>query len=339
VALDRRRDRRGYQNFVGPVLGVQGALRRNERNTARTREAYGQLEWSLARALTLTGGVRTGKVAMAATDHYLANGDDSGARDFRYTTPVLGLRYAVQPGWNLHASVARGYESPTLGELAYASTGASGFNSRLQAQTSRQVEVGSKWRHGGLALDGSLFWVDTDHEIGVLSNSNGRTVYQNVGSTRRYGAELSAQWRLSPAWRLQTALNWLSATYSDGFAGVPAGNRIAGTQPFGAWTEVAWRPAWSEGRSEAAVEWRALGRTAVNDANSQYAPGYGTVGLRWLQRWSLGQAGQLEGLARVDNLFDHRYAGSVIVNDANGRYFEPAAGRTLQLSLRYRHGF
>lgn len=30
---------------------------------------------------------------------------------------------------------------------------------------------------------------------------------------------------------------------------------------------------------------------------------------------------------RVDNLFDRRYAGSVIANERNGRYFEPAAGR------------
>jgi iron complex outermembrane receptor protein len=31
--------------------------------------------------------------------------------------------------------------------------------------------------------------------------------------------------------------------------------------------------------------------------------------------------------ARIDNLFDRRHVGSVIVNEANGRYFEPAEGR------------
>ena len=31
--------------------------------------------------------------------------------------------------------------------------------------------------------------------------------------------------------------------------------------------------------------------------------------------------------ARVNNLFDRNYAGSVIVGDTNGRYFEPAPGR------------
>lgn len=31
--------------------------------------------------------------------------------------------------------------------------------------------------------------------------------------------------------------------------------------------------------------------------------------------------------SRVDNVFDRRYVGSVIVNEGNGRYFEPAPGR------------
>jgi len=30
---------------------------------------------------------------------------------------------------------------------------------------------------------------------------------------------------------------------------------------------------------------------------------------------------------RVNNVFDRRYAGSVIVGDTNGRFFEPAPGR------------
>ena len=35
----------------------------------------------------------------------------------------------------------------------------------------------------------------------------------------------------------------------------------------------------------------------------------------------------LSTIARIDNVFDRRYAGSVIVNEGNGRFFEPAPGR------------
>ena len=40
--------------------------------------------------------------------------------------------------------------------------------------------------------------------------------------------------------------------------------------------------------------------------------------------------------ARVDNAFDRRAIGSVIVNDGNGRWFEPAPGRGLWLGLSLR---
>ena len=51
-----------------------------------------------------------------------------------------------------------------------------------------------------------------------------------------------------------------------------------------------------------------------------------------INRWTLSAA------ARIDNLTDRRYAGSVIVNEGNGRYFEPAAGRNhvLSVSASYR---
>lgn len=41
----------------------------------------------------------------------------------------------------------------------------------------------------------------------------------------------------------------------------------------------------------------------------------------------------LSAYARIDNLFDRRYAGSVIVNESNGRYYEPAPGRGVGLGV------
>jgi iron complex outermembrane receptor protein len=50
----------------------------------------------------------------------------------------------------------------------------------------------------------------------------------------------------------------------------------------------------------------------------------------------IGNDGQrLELLARIDNLADRRHVGSVIVNDANGRFYEPAPPRNALLSLRW----
>ena len=348
--------RRGYLNYTGPsgtpVYGVKGTQRRDEANSARTREAYAQAEWAFLPDWAATAGLRSGQVTMVSKDSYVvgSNVDDSGAMRFHYNTPVLGLRWKARPTLTLHAGAGRGFESPTLGELAYRPDNAGGFNTALEPQTSRHAEIGSKWRPApGTALDATLFVVNTSNEIGVLSNSGGRSTFQNVGHTQRKGLELSGQWRLSPQWRTAAAFTWLDASYRDPFltcAGTPcttatapvaAGNRIAGTQKQNAFAELVWQP---RRGMEAGLEWQARSRTAVNDRNSDFAAGWGIVNVRWLQRFQLDAKGSaIEVLARVDNVGDKRYAGSVIVNDGNGRFFETAAGRSALLSVRYLHGF
>ena len=42
---------------------------------------------------------------------------------------------------------------------------------------------------------------------------------------------------------------------------------------------------------------------------------------------------------RIDNLTDKKHAGSVIVNDGNGRFFEPGPGRKLLLGLEAQRKF
>jgi iron complex outermembrane recepter protein len=61
--------------------------------------------------------------------------------------------------------------------------------------------------------------------------------------------------------------------------------------------------------------------------------------LRALHRYTLPDNFQLELLARLDNATDKAYAGSVIVNDANGRFYETGAPRSWLLSMRLSRAF
>jgi iron complex outermembrane receptor protein len=332
-------DRRGYENFIGSgaarVLGVTGKLRRDETNSATSRDAYAQGEWTPTPDLTASAGIRSGRVRMSTRDAYLSNGNDSGALEYEYTNPVLGLRWKAAPGLQLHASAARGFESPTLAELAYRPSGGGGFNEGLKPQRSWQFELGAKWHAAAWDVDAALFRANTSDEIGVQTNSGGRSTYQNVGGTQRQGAELAAAWRIAPAWRAQWVASWLSAYYRDGFTlpggTVAAGKRIIGTQRASSWAELVWRDALL---GDWGLEWHAMSATPVSDLGSAEAPGYGVVNLRWVRSWALGGQTRLELLARIDNLADRRYVGSVIVNDANSRYYESAPPRAALLALR-----
>ena len=347
-------DRKGYENFIGTppnqALGVQGNLRRDETDRATSSDFYAQAETPLSSTWQLVGGVRTGQVKMDVDDHYLSNGDDSGSLKYSYTNPVVGVRWRVASQWTLHASAARGFESPTLTELAYRPDGGAGFNTTLSGQTSHQLELGSKWRSEAVDIDAALFLINTENEIGVATNAGGRSAFQNVGRTRRYGAEAGLTWRIAPGLRGLASLTLLDATYRDGFltcnavpctapsAQVPAGNRIAGTQRVIGGAELAWRPGGAV-PGEFAAEWRAQGSTPVDDLNSDFAAGFGVVGLRWSAEWPVTDSGKLQLLARVDNLFDVRYSGSVIVNEANRRFFETGAPRNGLLSARWLQKF
>lgn len=353
ASVERQRDaRKGFDNYTGtvanPVLGVTGRLRRDESNRAETRDLYAQAEFGLAQGVSATAGVRSGRVKLSAEDLFLANGDDSGQLEFSYTNPVLGLRWQASPGLNVYASVARGFESPTLGELAYRADGTGGFNTALRPQNSRQAELGAKWRSGGLQLDATLFQVETENEIGVATNAGGRSAFQNVGRTQRKGAEIGLGWRISPALRTQLALGVLDATYRDSFlicAATPCnaptlrlapGGRIAGAPRGNAFAEIVWTDAaWGEW----GLETRALGRVAANDRNSEFAAGYALGALRWSKTYAVGSGMRMGWLVRVDNLLDRQHAGSVIVNDANGRFYEPGAPRAVLVALRLTGGF
>ncbi|MBI5717733.1 MAG: TonB-dependent receptor [Burkholderiales bacterium] len=352
LAADRQRDeRKGYENYSGTgaaqVLGVQGALRRDEVNRGASDDVFVQAEWAFAPAWALGAGVRSGRVTLSASDAYLSNGDDSGSRRFSYTNPVLGLRFAAAPGLRLHASAARGFESPTLGELAYRADGSGGFNTALLPQRSEQLELGAKWRAEAWQVDAAVFDVRVEDEIGVATNAGGRSAFQNVGRTTRRGVEIAARWTPLPAWSAGLAATALDARYRDDFlacAGipctaptvpVPAGNRIAGTQRGTAFAELAWRNA---ALGEFGAELRHARALMANDRNTEAAAPYTLLGLRWSHRVSaaalLGGGWSAEWLVRVDNVQDKRYAGSVIVNEANARYFETGAPRAFGVSLR-----
>jgi iron complex outermembrane receptor protein len=345
--------RRGWQNFQGGTLGVQGALRRDEDNRVSSLDPYVQATWKPDSRWTVNAGVRHSLVRFNSEDRYIvgANRDDSGSLRYSATLPAAGITYAPSTQWRIYAAAGRGFETPTFNELAYRPAGTgTGLNFSLRPSRSDNLEAGVKWRTAegaAMRVDASaaVFHAATQDEIVTQSNVGGRSTFQNAGATRRRGLELAGS--LSPAryWLAQLSYTLLDARYRDAFACpvnanlcpagfVPAGNRIPGTARHALAADFGWRPptGWQAG-----VDARYLGSVAVNDVNSDAAASFVTLGahvgyVAEVNRW------RLAATARIDNLTDRRYAGSVIVNEGNGRYFEPAAGRShvLSLSASYR---
>lgn len=336
-----REARRGYENFDGTRVGVRGRLRRDEVNTVRSREGWIAGEWRPTPAWTVLGAVRHSWLDFASDDRYVApgNGDDSGALAFAQDAASLGVARTLGHG-ELFAGLGRGFETPTVVELAYRPDGVAGFNRDLRPARFATAELGMRWRGDGWRGSVAAWWIDGRDEIVPALNAGGRTSFANASATRRHGIEASLDGRLGESWTYALVGNALRAEFEDGFAvevvrggrvetrEVPAGNRVPGIPELHGFAEVAWHP-----REDFAVALEAAGNSAIpiDDANSDAAPGH--VRLALALRWRSPRDPGWHAFARIDNLADRDAVGSVIVNEANGRAFEPLPGRGFTLGL------
>jgi iron complex outermembrane receptor protein len=327
--MDERR--RGFNN----ENGVVGILRRDEDNEVASTDVYAQAEWRVAERWSLHGGLRHSRVNFTSEDHFIATGnpDDSGERNFRATTPVVGVLYRASPRLSLYGNLGRGFETPTFVEIAYRRVG-SGLNFDLDASRSRHAELGAKAiLASAVRLNAAIFDIVTRDEIVVDTNQGGRAIFKNAGHTDRRGFELGAETVLGGPWEGRAAWTYLEATFREPFASgataVPAGSRLPGVPRSQLYGELRYR----RGGFYAQLEGLARSRVAVNDQNSEFADAFtvfnAVAGLKQESgRWRVSE------FVRIDNLADRNYAGSVIVNDANGRYYEPSPRRNMTVGIQ-----
>jgi iron complex outermembrane receptor protein len=328
--------RQGFENFIGNEFGVKGRLRRDEQDDVQGIDPYLQLEWERGQWV-LTGGLRYNRISFDVKDHYLSNGDDSGSVDYSHMTPLFAVLYKLSPTLNVYASAARGFETPTLNELFYSGAGA-GFNYGLQAATSTHLETGAKALLGEhTRINAAVFQVRTQDELVVDSSVGGRTSYRNASSTLRQGLELSLDADLASGFSSRLALTALRAIYDTGFGAVLEGSRLPGVPKTSLYGELAWKD--DSGRLGAALEAIANGKVYPDDANQATpAPGYAIVNAR-VQAAQHLRGWRVKEYARLNNLFDRTYIGSVIVGDSNKRYYEPAPGRNWVLGANAQYQF
>ena len=346
-SYDRQDQHRlGYNNFIGNQLGVQGALRRDEQDDVYNFDEYAQATWSFADRWLLSAGARHSQVKFAVDDNYITATNPNDSSDARYsaTTPVAGLMFRASERWHLYGSYGNAFETPTFNELGYRPDGSAGINFGLVPARSHNGEIGSKLLIGdGGEFNVALFQSDTRHELAVDNSTGGRTTYQNIDRAQRRGAEMEYDYPIAQHWRAQVAYTLLDARFLSSFLTcpaastcttpntlVPAGSRIPGVPRSDFYAALRYGDVlgWN-----ASVEANAASNVAVNDLNTQFAPGYAVVNLSTGYVFELSDA-KISTFLRLNNVLDKSYVGSVIVNESNGRYFEPAPGRTIFSGVR-----
>lgn len=330
--------RRGYVNN----FGTAGELRRDETGDVQSSDIYSLIHLNPTEKLTLYTGARRTELAIDVVDDFIippennssGNPDDSGARDYRETSYALGANYLFTSAWELSIGSGRGYETPTLTEMAYKS-GATGLNTELEAAINRQQQWGIGYHPNDMSeFSLTQFTIDTDNEIVVDQSFNGRTSYRNAAATERKGIELFGRYDINPKLRMQLSLQSLDAIYS---AGQWSGNQLPGVAGEQYQLGVQWRP-FANDVLQMGLGAQQRSRIFIADNNKVYAPAYHTFDISAQGTYALKTL-HFDWWLKMANLTDENYVGSVIVNQANGRAFEPALGRNVSAGIKLTHAF
>ena len=274
---------------------------------------YGQVQAALLEGLTLTGGVRR--------DWHDAYGG--------HTVGQAAAAWALDGGRTvLRASWGKGFRAPGVFEL-FSEFGDLGL--APESFDSWDAGIEQQLWDGRARLSATWFHRDGDNEIrfnGCVAASTdplcrvaGRLrsgYYRNVLKTRARGIELLG--RVKPFSGLEVTANY---TWTDAqtASGPHAGKQLT-RRPEHLWNlQAAYE--WPIGLSTAAAV-RHAGKSYNNDANTVVVAGYTVVDLRA----SYPLSRQLEGFARVENLFDERY--ETVLN-----YGAPRRGAFMGLRARF----
>jgi iron complex outermembrane recepter protein len=341
--------RKGFLNYIGSQLGVEGALRRDEANHVYDFDQYLQAQWDPAARWRIVAGVRNSVVDVTSHGHLAVL--DAANSEVRYSAvnPVAGVTFRATDAINIYGSYGKGFETPTLNDLAYRSVDGSlpGLNLGLKPARSNNYEVGIKAGNEQLRASLAAFYIKTVDELAVLQNSGGRTVDQNIGETTRRGLELEIHAKWTGGFSAQFAYTYIRAVVAQtyftcvtapcnplanpggpppaNFLPVAAGSFLPAVPQNSVYLGLTWsyRPL----GFSTTLETQGRGKIYADDRNSDAAAGY------WVANWRAGfeqesRHWRFSEFARLDNLANRAYVGSVIVNEANSRFFEPAPGRT-----------
>lgn len=348
--FDQSKERRqGGAATIGQK--TPGSLTRHEENLAQNSDLFAQATVLVSDKISVIGGLRSSTVRFNSEDYYLTDGQNgSGSVTYRATNPVLGLTYHASDQLNLYANYGKGFETPTLAEVAYQDSGGATplarFNPGLNAASSKHYELGAKWTPSAQSrLDVTLFQIDTADEIVVSTSASGRTAFKNAPGTSRRGLELSGRTLLGDHVSALLSASWIDATFSQAYTSssgnVSADNKLPGIPRNFLFSELLWSSQALGGRgkgrdnrgSRAGLELTRAGKIHANDVNTASTEGYATLNAKLSHGWAVGW-GNLTAYARIDNLTDQRYVGSIVVNQSSLQYYEPAPGRNWTLGLR-----
>ena len=176
------------------LRGIQGNRTYDSDDRARTTDGYVENALYVLPRLAVVTGISAGQAYRGSTNNL--NPALSGAGNWSWVNPRLGLLYEATPTVQGFANLSWSTEPPTLSDLI-ALVPFGGF-SRLSEQRAYTAEIGTRGRHGRVEWEVAAYRSWLRNEIQLLAGPvSGTSLAQNVGRTIHQGAEVALGWRLA----------------------------------------------------------------------------------------------------------------------------------------------
>jgi iron complex outermembrane recepter protein len=306
----------------------QDTLALSQLETFRSVGIFLLQDLQISTKLLFSFGIRYDDLALGAKDDFLINGNQSGNRYFNKINPMAGISYQYLKNASVYANYSSTFESPTLNELSNNPTGLGGFNTSLQPQSAKSMEIGTKGRLvKDFRFDLALFRIETQNDLVPyqIMGQTGKTFFRNAGKTLRKGVEIGLSYPI---------LAGLSIYYTQTFTDFKYKNYTANGTDFEGKilpgipkvnTQVELRYLNTKGFF-IVLQGRNVGKVQANDGNTATTTAYSVLNTRIGHTFNLKKV-EIEPFLGINNLTNTNYIANVQINAQAERYFEPATLR------------
>lgn len=323
VGLDfqnQRDHRKRYANRTG----LKGEQTMNQ--IERFSSASGFAIWSVPVGKSVFDlGLRYDSNQVAFDDRFAVS-EQSYERQFSRWSPHLGLLWKSSPTAVWFVSLGSGFEVPALSELS-ANPYGSGFNPEIQPMSFNSLDFGVRKKSPSYRWEVVAFYTTATNELirYELEDFPDQNFYRNLGESTRYGIEVDASLIAYKNHTLQGGISLASYRFLDdvtakNLPGIPANTANLG------WL-------YSNNGWELSIDGRFVGDYFADNDNAVRIDHYGLANLEIQKQFRLKSTSIVLGCS-VFNLLNTRYFDNVRINAFGGRFYEPAAGRQLLLSLK-----
>jgi iron complex outermembrane receptor protein len=325
-----------YENLYEQNNGagsLEGDALSNNVEFRRQFFAFGTFKIDISEAFTAQFGLTLNSTSYDFRDHFNSGPDNlSASRSFdAILMPSLDLEYRINKHYQLYANVSRGFSNPSLEETL---TPDGVINPGIEQETGVSYELGNRLIFDAFTITASLYRMNIKNLLVAERVGQDQYIGRNAGSTRHSGLEIDGNLIIELGSKTSLA-PFVSYSYSDhqfvrfvDGENDYSGNPLTGVPKHR--LNTGWRLEYAR-----AFYWTLAAQYVsgmpLTDANTLYSDDFTILNSRVGFQKKFGKKMTLGLNAGINNIFDSRYAASVLINavafgNTEPRYFYPGNG-------------